>query len=287
MQIAGQTYIVGLHEDVTERDALEMKVREQERLANVGTTAVRLTHEIGNRLNGLSTSIQLLERQLHRQQSPDRALLSETVSDLKGESDRMIAFLQDLRTLARAYRLNLLPLDLAPLLRETLRTYEPLCRRNNIAIVEVVPVSLAVVPADRERCSEVLHHLLSNAIEAMPDGGTLTIGLREDEQYIAVSIHDTGRGIPGDVDVFAPFVSTKPGGTGLGLTIAQQLVQAHQGTLGFTSAPNQGTTFIVRLPRAVVASQNESSQAFSGERVRSDRVKIHSVRGGAMRSTLP
>ena len=225
----------------------EVQVREQERLAILGTTAVRLTHEIGNRLNGLSTSIQLLERQVQRLRL-ERTVLSETISDLKSESIRMGEFLQDLRTLARAYRLNLRPLDLVPLLQETLHLYRPLCQQQHIAIVAAFPPSVAIVSADKERCSEILQHLVRNAIEAMPNGGTLTISAREEEHSVAVAIHDTGGGIPGDVDVFAPFVSTKPGGTGLGLTIAQQLVQAQQGTLGYTSSPTQGTTFMVRLP---------------------------------------
>src|SRR5581483_7302178 len=140
-QIAGQTYIVSLQEDVTERDALEVATRKQERLATVGTTAMRLTHEIGNRLNGISTSIQLLERQLRRQQSLDIATVSEAVSDLKKESGRMRKFLQDLRTLACAYRLDLRPVDLAALLRETLHAYEPACLHSGISIVEAFPSS--------------------------------------------------------------------------------------------------------------------------------------------------
>ncbi|MGE0826803.1 MAG: ATP-binding protein [Candidatus Binatia bacterium] len=259
VDIAGQGYFVSLYEDITEREALEAKVREQERLAHVGTTAVRLTHEIGNRLNGLSTSVQLLERQLFRAPKLELAALRETVADLKGETDRMTKFLQDLRTLARAYRLNIAPFDLVSLIQEVLRIYEPVCLRNGITIVQPLSSSLTPVLADRERCSEVLHHLLSNAVEAMPHGGMLTIGAGQTSQWLRITIHDTGPGIPEGIDIFAPFISTKPGGTGLGLTIALQLVVAQRGTLTFASSGNQGTTFILELPTTTTSSQPADS----------------------------
>jgi PAS domain S-box-containing protein len=256
VQIGGQDYFVSLQEDITEREALEAKVHEQERMANVGTTAVRLTHEIGNRLNGLSTSVQLLERELRKAPKINVAILQETVTDLKGETERMSEFLQDLRTLARAYRLNITPFDAVPLIQEVLQIYAPRCQHSGITVIQSLPSSLTPVFADSDRCNEVLHHLLNNAVEAMPRGGTLTIDSVQTPQWVRITIRDTGPGIPEGIDIFAPFISTKPGGTGLGLTIALQLVVAQRGTLTFTSSASQGTTFILELPSTTDGSHH-------------------------------
>jgi PAS domain S-box-containing protein len=250
VQIADQHYIVSLHEDITEREILEAKAREQESLAQVGSTAVRLTHEIGNRLNGLSTTTQLLERHLRKQTAPDVSLLSETVSNLKSDINRMIRFLQDLRTLARAYRLNVTPVNVIPLIYEVLQSAESRCRSSGVNVVTDLPASSTSVYADSERCREVLQRIVDNAVEAMPAGGTLTVASVLMPHRVRISIRDTGPGIPQDLDIFAPFISTKPGGTGLGLTIALQLVVAQQGSLTFSSSPSQGTVFMLELPSA-------------------------------------
>jgi signal transduction histidine kinase len=91
-------------------------------------------------------------------------------------------------------------------------------------------------------------NLCKNALEAMPDGGTLTVRLHNTGEQITLEVADTGIGVPEEVNIFEPFVTTKPEGTGLGLPIVRQIVAAHGGTLTYTSEPEKGTTFIVRLP---------------------------------------
>ena len=105
--------------------------------------------------------------------------------------------------------------------------------------------------ADRDKLKQVLLNLCKNAFEAMLEGGTLTVRLHNFGEYITLEVADTGIGIPAGVDIFEPFVTTKPEGTGLGLPIVRQIIVAHSGTLTYTSEPGKGTTFTVILPLAL------------------------------------
>jgi signal transduction histidine kinase len=115
-------------------------------------------------------------------------------------------------------------------------------------VEQVLPPDLPLIEADGEKLKQVLFNLCKNAVEAMPAGGTLTVRARNAGAQVSLEVSDTGVGIPEGVDVFAPFLTTKDRGTGLGLTIVRQIVAAHKGTLTYHSTPGQGTTFTVTLP---------------------------------------
>jgi PAS domain S-box-containing protein len=261
--MAEETYYVSVQEDITERRQLELQLRERERLANIGATAVRLTHEIGNRLNGLSTSIQLLERQLRKQAASDDGPLMESVRDLHGETARLTTFLQDLRTLAAPYRLQRQPTDIGAVVREVLCAQARRCLAAGIRVEQRAAESLPPVFVDKERLVQVVTNLCENAIEAMPAGGTLTVTATTREEYVRLEVHDTGIGVALDIDIFEPFVTTKAGGTGLGLTIARQLVALHDGTLSYTSSPGHGTRFVVELPFAAPPAQPDTAESLT------------------------
>jgi signal transduction histidine kinase len=100
---------------------------------------------------------------------------------------------------------------------------------------------------DREKIKQVLINIVRNAIEAMPDGGSLTLCARRADGGVAIDVADTGTGIEPGLDIFDFFVTTKRGGTGLGLPIARRIVEAHGGNLSYESEPGRGTTFTVML----------------------------------------
>jgi signal transduction histidine kinase len=106
-----------------------------------------------------------------------------------------------------------------------------------------------MVTADRSKLREVLDELCANAIDAMPDGGLLTLRGRADARHVHLDVQDTGMGVPQGLNLFEPFVTTKRNGTGLGLTIARQIVAAHGGTVRYSSNHGAGTTFTISLAR--------------------------------------
>ncbi|MGE0683587.1 MAG: ATP-binding protein [Candidatus Binatia bacterium] len=259
LTINGKNYFVSVQEDITERRRIERELQDRERLANIGSTSVRLTHEIGNRLNGISTSLQLLERQLAKQSAPKDRILSEIVNDLGDETFRLTTVLQDLRTLATPHHLYLQTIDLLMVIQNILQAQERQLTAAGIHVETSTAATAVLVQADQQKLFQVFRNLLDNAVEAMPQGGVLTITTVVKQEKVRVEIQDTGPGVPLDVNIWEPFVTNKPGGTGLGLTVAQLLVAAHNGALSCVSPPGQGATFLLELPIASSAQENDSS----------------------------
>jgi signal transduction histidine kinase len=234
--------------EVAERQRAEGKLRQSERLAAIATAAAKLAHEIGNPLNGLATTVQLLERALARPQPLAEDMLRSIVSDLKQEINRLQSLLHGWRTLARPHQLNLQPTSLATLTAEVLKAQVPYYLERGIQLEQRFSPEFPLVMADQEKLAQVLHNLCKNAVEAMPQGGTLTIRGSSTAAHVSLEVHDTGVGIPEGLSIFEPFTTTKEAGTGLGLAIVQQIVAAHGGTIAYTNPPSQGTTFTVTLP---------------------------------------
>jgi len=236
--------------EITERQRAEGKLRQSERLAAIATAAAKLAHEIGNPLNGLATTVQLLERSLGKQQPLADDLLSSTVQDLKQEINRLQSLLQGWRALARPQQLNLQPTSLATLTAEVLRAQVPYYIERGIQLEQIFSPEFPLVIADQEKLAQVLLNLCKNAVEAMLQGGTLTLRGCSTKAHVLLEVSDTGVGIPEGLNIFEPFTTTKEAGTGLGLAIVQQIVAAHGGAIAYTSTPGQGTTFTVTLPAA-------------------------------------
>ena len=119
---------------------------------------------------------------------------------------------------------------------------------NPITLEEQFPEDLPQVMADTEKLKAVLLNLSKNAIEAMPKGGKLTLRGYQSGKNVYIEVEDTGVGIPAGVNIFEPFTTSKATGWGLGLSIVQQIISAHNGTIEYRSDPGQGTIFKIRLP---------------------------------------
>lgn len=236
--------------DISEKVRFQEQLLERERLAAIGTTAATFAHEVGNPLNSMYITAQLLERRLSKQQSgiDEKALVS--VRNLMREITRLTGLLQEFRTLARHPKLDLRPVSLRTVIEDVLAVETLSYRAQGVTVAPALPPALPLVRADGEKLKQVILNLCKNAVEAMPTGGTLTVRATTENGHVCVEIHDTGVGLPAGVDVFAPFVTTKAQGTGLGLTVVRQIVAAHHGTLTYRSVPGEGTTFTLVLPAA-------------------------------------
>lgn len=237
-----------LRQEMGERQRAEEALREGERLAALGTSAAKLAHEISNPLNGISTTVQILERQFLKQHDTADETLIAAVQDIKNEINRLRSLLQEFRALSRPLQLALQPTDLVTVVRDSLATEAPHYSAQGICVEQDLPAELPPVMADSEKLKQVLLNLYKNAVEAMPEGGTLTIRGYATPQQVVLEVSDTGVGVPEGIDIFKLFTTTKFEGTGLGLAIVQQIVTAHQGTISYTSEPGRGTTFILTFP---------------------------------------
>jgi PAS domain S-box-containing protein len=234
--------------DMTERKMIQDKLQESERLAAMGTTAAVFAHEIGNPLNGISASLQLLNRQLDKPKELGKEFLNSTLETVLKEVYHLGSLLNDFRSLARPQQLDLHPIHLGRFVGELLTAEAAECAERGIVVEQDLPPDLPVVMADSRRLKQALLNLCKNAMEAMTAGGTLTIRGDYFDGLVSLKITDTGVGIADDLDIFELFKTTKEHGTGLGLAVVRQIISAHQGTISYQSEPGKGTTFTLSLP---------------------------------------
>ena len=236
---------------VFERKWAETKLRENERLSALGTTTAAIIHEIANPLQIISGLTHMLQRELNRENERKEAV--ELATDLNSEIGRLTSLLDELRFASSSglTTLNLEPTNLPLFAVECLMKHKLPSEYPGIRLEHDLPPDLPLVMIDRNKMKQVLLNLYKNAAEAMPDGGTLSLrGFRSGDR-LCLDVADTGTGIPKDVNVFEPAVTTKPHGMGLGLMVVQQIISAHQGSITYTSKPGQGTVFRISLPLAV------------------------------------
>jgi PAS domain S-box-containing protein len=249
-EMDGEDYYVSAQEDITQRRRLEVQFHERERLALIGTFAVNMSHELGNRLNSLSSSVQMFERSSTTPQALSPNELAEIIHDLKAETARLEEVLWALRELSIPHQLTLQPVDVGEVITPVLQAQYARCTEHQIQQFQSFPDPLPLMMADQEKLAQVLTKLCDNAIDAMPNGGELTVEATVNTDLLSLSVHDTGAGIAENIDPFEPFLTTRAGGSGLGLAVAKQLVLSQSGTIAYSSNPQGGTTFTIHLPIA-------------------------------------
>jgi PAS domain S-box-containing protein len=232
--------------DITERKEAELRLRESDRLATLGTTAAVFAHEIGNPLNGLSTSLQIVTELIR--ESVHDPLVEETLEISRQELRRLTGLLNDYRSFARPQSVKIHPSNVRQILDEVLAPATKHYKDCGIALELEFEDNVPLIPVDREKIKQVILNLCKNAVEAMPDGGTLKCKAYQKADRVILEVADTGTGIPEGLDVFQLFRTTKPQGTGLGLPIVEQIVSEHRGTVDYVFEVGKGTAFIVSLP---------------------------------------
>lgn len=233
-----------------ELEPLQESLRRDEHLQMLGRLASSLSHEIRNPLNAIFLHVDILEEEL-RQPTPDHgAQMAESLAEIKAEIARLDDLVQDYLSLARLSDLRREPADLGDLVEVFAAEIQEQLEARSIALHLEDLDQLGLLPLHRNSLRRVLFNLLQNAMDAMPQGGTLTIHGERTTSEIHLKVEDTGSGIPEDrlPLLFTPFHTTKPEGTGLGLYVVQQIVEAHAGRVAVISKPGRGTTFIITFP---------------------------------------
>ena len=224
----------------------EEELRNRERLSSLGMLAAEVAHEVRNPLAVIRmlwhTAIRGL--QPSEAQTRDLALIESKLAQMNGILDRVL-------NLARSADPEIGAVDGTDLMEEVGLLTRSKLSAARIRLTKKFPLrGEAVIRGDRPQLEQAVLNLVLNAVEAMPDGGELGLGVQAREENILLTVQDSGRGMPKEIAerLYEPFLSRRPGGTGLGMALVRRTVEAHGGTLRVNSQPGKGTRVEIRLP---------------------------------------
>ena len=232
-------------EDLTERVNMRQQMARMDRLASLGRMSAGIAHEVRNPLTGVSLLLDELHDRLLGQEK-DQQLIQRAL----GEIERLESLVNEMLHFSSMPEPKLVFGRIEKVLQDSLFLLRKQCQRQNVKLTETIAPDLPEVLMDADRLKQVLLNLLNNALEAMSDGGELSIEIEVLHDDILLRVHDTGVGIPADQLplVFEPFFTSKGQGTGLGLAISYNIISDHGGEIQIESQTDAGTTVLVTLP---------------------------------------
>lgn len=209
-----------------------------------------LAHEIGNPLGSIAIHLSLLKDKVSQLPQASRNFFNETLSIISNETNRLDRIVKSFLKISRRGALRFKLENLNEILEEAIHFIQPECSAQNIKVSFRQDSSLESFLMDRERLYSCFLNLLKNAIEAMPDGGKLSIEAKKISHMALIQIRDTGVGIEEKnlPRIFNPYFTTKEEGSGLGLMFVYNAIEDHQGRVEVNSRPDEGTTFFIYLP---------------------------------------
>jgi two-component system sensor histidine kinase HydH len=236
-----------LLKDLREVHALRKEILRNQRLASVGRLAAGVAHEVRNPLSSIKGFATYF-----KERHPDRPEDQQIAGIMIQEIDRLNRVIGQLLDFARPIKITPLKVSMPQLIADALKLVEAQANEKKIHIEARTAERLREAAVDTDRINQVLLNLFLNALEAMENGGRLSVDADRDDEgrWIIIRVSDTGHGIPAQnlSKIFDPYYTTKSTGTGLGLAIAHNIVDAHGGRIDVTSTAGQGTTFTVRIP---------------------------------------
>ena len=239
-----------LHDVTDLHDRTESTI-ESEKLNAITMLAAGVAHEIGNPLNSLNIHLQLLQRHFRDHDSGEgSADARELLEVALEEVARLDAITSQFLKAVRPSPADLEPLAIEEVIGETLRFLKVEIEDRDVEVECTRSEDIPELTGDAAQLRQAFYNLIRNAVQAMPDGGKLTIGLRLKGNDVAISFRDSGVGISPEhlQSVFDPYYSTKEDGSGLGLVVVERIVREHGGTLNVESEPGEGAVFTIRLP---------------------------------------
>jgi PAS domain S-box-containing protein len=244
-EVRGDLYFTGIIRDITEYKAMEERLLQSERLAAVGNTVSHIAHEIKNPLAIIGGFARQLQKTPNLDEPGQRKL--DIIVEEVGRLEGMIAEMRDFVKRPTAHKE---PSDVEALIDEVVDLFEDTLQEQNVTLKRTRTTETPILNFDRQQIHQVLINLFKNALEAMPQGGELTVATQVKGPNLEISISDTGQGMTPEVkaNIFQPYFTTKEKGTGLGLAICQNILEEHGGCLIAESAPGQGSTFTIQIP---------------------------------------
>jgi PAS domain S-box-containing protein len=258
--------------DVTEEQRMHENVRQYaqqfaqaEKLSALGELAAAAAHEINNPLAGVLIYCRLLSEKINRQlldKDKETADLGKEMMATLAKMEQAVTYCANitrgLLDFARESKPNVAPVTLRLVIDNSLALVGSKAKLKNIEIVREEDPGIKPITADFQQLEQVFVNLIVNAMQAMPDGGKLTIRTRQENDWVTITVQDTGQGIPSKnlPKLFTPFFTTKEKGTGLGLAISHGIIERHGGTIKVESETGKGTTFTIRLPKNAPAANS-------------------------------
>ena len=239
--------IVQIMEDATREARMEAEMARIRRLADIGQLAAKMAHEVRNPLSSIKGAAQLM-----RHEAESNPAVREFIDIIIDEVNGLSRLTTDLLDFARPMRLDIRPTDLRELIASTCSLMRNGLGGSGIDFDLQISDHLPEVRVDPKQIQQILRNLLLNAVQAMPDGGVVTVKAAPEVNHesVTISVTDYGVGISEDrlELIFQPLYTTKTKGTGLGLSIVTKIVENHGGTIQVSSRPHEGSTFTIRLP---------------------------------------
>ena len=252
------SHVITVGENITTRVKAHRAVARAEKLAAVGRLAAGVVHEINNPLATIAACAESLEKRIQEgafSDSPDAEDLREYLGLIRDEAFRCKTITNGLLDFSRLRAGQRVPVDMTEVIKATARLVTHQQRGDNIQIVVEASAGLPNVSGDVGQLQQAVVALATNAIDAMPEGGTLTLRAIRSDSRVLVQVTDTGIGIPPEnmTKIFDPFFTTKDvgRGTGLGLAVCYGILSDHGGRLDVRSSVETGTTFTITLPVAI------------------------------------
>ena len=247
-----------IFEDVTESLQAAETSAENRKVQAITQLAAGVAHELGNPLNSLGIHLQLLQRLFRKM--PDNEATRQAGAFLetaKQEVRRLDTIVKNFLNAVRPVPLEPLPINIRQLLENAVNFMRNEIQNRDIAVQMQFPESVPTTYGDGDQLIQAFFNLIKNAVQAMPDGGRLTILVDVDDLYVNIHFMDTGKGISEEEmrQILDPYFTTKSSGTGLGLLIVDRIVRAHGGTLSISGEPGKGASFTVSLPLHVRQSR--------------------------------
>jgi len=222
--------------------------------ADLAQLTGRLIHDIKNHVSTLGLNLQLLAEDLNEPETPKERRSHQRVLKLQHETNRLAELSNDFLRFIQQKELSKSPTKINDIIDDLVDFYGPSARKANVEIKTFLPGDLPSIELDVEPFKQGLLNLMLNAVQAMPQGGTLAIQGELDSSTtphrLILNFIDTGIGMTPEVQqqIFKPFFSMRQGGSGLGLPTLKKIVEAHGGTIAVQSEKGKGTKFIISLP---------------------------------------
>ena len=232
--------------DISERKRIQEHLQKAERLAELGTLASGMAHEIGTPMNVILGRAEYLF-----QRTADEGM-KKGLTTIITQVERITKVMNQLLAFARRRPVERRAVDLGEIVEDSLEMFQERIAHSSITVEKSIEANLPSVHADRDQLIQVLINLVVNSFHAMPEGGRLRLSLTREGRHVCLGVSDTGHGMPEEIcaKVFEPFFTTKDfgKGTGLGLTVVKGIIEDHGGTIEVESVVDKGTTFWIRLP---------------------------------------